>query len=55
MSKEVFEQIRSKISELEEQIKALPDSSGNGLLIDALSHVQCSGEHLRRYFMLTQK
>ncbi len=49
------EDIKTKLGELSAEIQALPDSSGNGQLIDALSHAQCAEEHLRRYFMQTQK
>ncbi len=53
--KNLSKAIKTKLDELSEEIKTLPQSSGNGQLIDALSHAQCCEEHLRRYFMLAQK
>ena len=50
--KDKFEEIKEKINELTKEIAALPNSSGNGQVIDALSHARCIEEHLRRYFML---
>ncbi|MDE7440066.1 MAG: hypothetical protein K2N23_06130 [Clostridia bacterium] len=55
MSEEVFNEIKAELNKLEAKISALPNSSGNGQLIDALSHARCVEEHLRRYFMLTQQ
>lgn len=52
MSKEQFESILIKLTEVKKDIEALPGSSANGLLIDAASHIKNSVEHLKRYFQL---
>lgn len=55
MTEEKINLIKTKLQELTEEIKSLPGSTGNGQLIDAISHAQCAQEHLRRYYMLIQK
>lgn len=52
MNKEQYEEIVDDLQAVERKIEELPDSSGNGQLIDALSHARCMEEHLRRYFQL---
>ena len=54
MSEETYNEIKSEINKIEAKISALPNSSGNGQLIDALSHARSMQEHLRRYFMQTR-
>lgn len=54
MSEETYNEIKSELNKIEAKISALPNSSGNGQLIDALSHARSMQEHLRRYFMLVQ-
>ena len=50
MSKEQYEKITAILQEATREIKALPESSNNGLLIDALIHAQNASAHLQRYF-----
>lgn len=50
MSKEQYEKITAILQEATKAINELPESSNNGLLIDAASHAQCASEHLQRYF-----
>ena len=54
MSEEVYNEIKTELNKLEAKISALPNSSGNGQLIDALSHARSMEAHLRRYFMQTR-
>ena len=51
-SKEQYEKITAILQEATEGIKALPESTNNGLLIDAMLHAQNASEHLRRYFQM---
>ena len=54
MSKEQYEQFAEKLQAIKKEIEALPESSNNGLLIDAALCMQNASERLRRYFMLKQ-
>lgn len=51
MSEQIYNELKEKLNAISEEIKSLPESTGNGQLIDAVSHLQSSKEHLRRYFM----
>ncbi len=51
MNEKIYNEIKDRLNALSEEIKSLPESTGNGQLIDAVSHIQSSQEHLRRYFM----
>ena len=50
MSREQYERIAELLQGATQEIKALPESANNGLLIDAVLHAQNAVEHLRRYF-----
>lgn len=50
MSKDQYQSIMEKLKAVKQEIEALPESSANGLLIDAASHAKCSAEHLQSYF-----
>ena len=53
MSKEELEFILGKIAEAEEAVRAIPESTANGQLIDATNHIKNSADHLKRYYALT--
>ena len=54
MREQIYNELKDKLNAISEEIKALPESTGNGQLIDAVSHLQSSKEHLRKFFMQIQ-
>ncbi len=54
MSEEVFNKIKAQLDKVQKEIEALPESSANGLLIDAVQCMKSSANKLRRYFMLVR-
>ncbi len=54
MSEETYNKIKAQLNAVQKEIEALPESSANGLLIDAGQCLKSSENKLMRYFMLVQ-